>query len=56
MMIKRNFIVRYDKTANRACIRRHRDIMQNDPVDNPLAQGPGAQDQDSNRQPSMPPP
>ena len=34
----------------------HRDIMQSDPVDNPVAQAPSAQDQDPNRQPPMPPP
>lgn len=34
----------------------HRDIMQNDPVDNPVSQNPDAQTQDPNRQPALPPP
>jgi hypothetical protein len=34
----------------------NRDIMQNDPVDNPVTQNPDAQTQDPNRQPPMPPP
>lgn len=34
----------------------HRDVMQNDPVDNPLSQDPGAQTQDPNRQPPKPAP
>ena len=34
----------------------HRDIMQNDPVDNPVGQNPQAQTQDPNRQPSTPQP
>jgi hypothetical protein len=34
----------------------HRDIMQNDPVDNPLSQAPQAQTQDPSRQPPMPAP
>ena len=34
----------------------HRDIMQNDPVDNPLSQDPLAQTQDPNRQPPLSPP
>lgn len=34
----------------------HRDIMQSDPIDNPVSQNPQAQTQDPNRQPSMPPP
>ncbi|HUO01386.1 MAG TPA: hypothetical protein VMU31_01305 [Rhizomicrobium sp.] len=32
----------------------HRDIMQNDPVDNPVGQNPDAQDQNPYRQPSTP--
>jgi hypothetical protein len=34
----------------------YRDIMHNDPVDNPLSQDPDAQTQDPNRQPPMSPP
>ena len=34
----------------------HRDIMQNDPVDNPVNQNPNAQTQDPNRQPPTPQP
>ena len=34
----------------------HRDIMQNDPVDNPVSQDPQALSQNPNRQPSMPAP
>jgi hypothetical protein len=33
-----------------------RDVMQNDPVDNPVGQNPQAQTQDPNRQPSTPQP
>ena len=33
-----------------------RDIMQNDPVDNPVSQNPDAQTQDPNRQPPTPQP
>lgn len=33
-----------------------RDIMQNDPVDNPVGQDPKAESQDPNRQPSTPQP
>jgi len=34
----------------------HRDIMQSDPVDNPVGQDPKAQTQDPNRQPPTPQP
>lgn len=34
----------------------HRDVMQNDPVDNPIGQDPQAQSQDPNREPPLPPP
>jgi maltooligosyltrehalose synthase len=34
----------------------HRDIMQNDPVDNPVSQNPDAQAQDPNRQAPAPQP
>lgn len=34
----------------------HRDVMQNDPVDNPVSQDPKAQSQDPNRQPPTPQP
>lgn len=34
----------------------HRDIMQNDPVDNPVSQNPDAQTQDPNRQAPAPQP
>ena len=34
----------------------HRDIMQSDPVDNPISQDPQAQTQDPNRQPLTPAP
>ena len=33
-----------------------RDLMQNDPVDNPVNQNPDAQTQDPNRQPTKPQP
>jgi hypothetical protein len=32
----------------------HRDIMQNDPVDNPVTQSPSAQTQNPDRQPEQP--
>lgn len=34
----------------------YRDILHNDPVDNPVTQDPQAQTQDPDRQPLMPPP
>ncbi|MGH6829251.1 MAG: hypothetical protein ACREFW_10125 [Rhizomicrobium sp.] len=34
----------------------HRDVMQNDPIDNPVGQNPDAQKQDPDRQPPTPPP
>ena len=34
----------------------HRDVMQNDPIDNPVGQDPQAQSQDPNRQTPTPPP
>ena len=34
----------------------NRDIMHNDPVDNPVSQNPQAQTQDPNRQPQVPQP
>ena len=34
----------------------HRDVMQSDPVDNPVGQDPDAQKQDPNRQPPTPAP